>query len=108
MWTGALKISQDVLKDYYVTQPYLEKGFSLLTKAVEQEPVSDIIPLVFALPGSSICVVYPECTNMAMTSSRKLITGLVCFRRSAGTCSVDTLVYHNASCNLCADGDGRL
>jgi hypothetical protein len=108
MWTGALKISQDVLKDYYVTQPYLEKGFSLLTKAVEQKPVSDIIPLVFALPCTSICVIYPVCTCMAMTSSRNLITGLVCFRRSAGTCSVDTLVYYNASCNLCADGDRRL
>jgi hypothetical protein len=43
MWTGALKISQQVLENYYVTQPYLEKGFVLVTKSIEQQPVSDII-----------------------------------------------------------------
>lgn len=39
-WIGALKIDDVLLQDYHVTQPYMEKGFKLITKAVEIEPVS--------------------------------------------------------------------
>ena len=42
--TGALKIKSDVLRDYYLTQTYMEKGFKLITKAVEQPPVSHLPP----------------------------------------------------------------
>jgi hypothetical protein len=36
---GALKITEQLLSDYYVTQPYMEKGFQLITKSFPMEPV---------------------------------------------------------------------
>lgn len=36
---GALKITEQLLSDYYVTQPYMEKGFQIITKSYPIEPV---------------------------------------------------------------------
>ena len=36
---GALKITEQLLSNYYVTQPYMEKGFQIITKSYPVEPV---------------------------------------------------------------------
>lgn len=38
--TGALKINEQMLSDYYVTQPYMEAGFQIITKSYPVEPVA--------------------------------------------------------------------
>ena len=57
-WIGALKITDDLLKDYHVSQPYMEKGFKLLTKAVESDPVSRM-PLC-----NCVCLTVTSCPTV--------------------------------------------
>jgi hypothetical protein len=56
--TGALKITEALLIDYYVTLPYMEKGFQIITKSYPVEPVL-FLCCKDAMRCSPLCLILP-------------------------------------------------